>query len=86
MTSEQKVLFLESKQGQWAVRTSSRYTPGSGEVLVKVAATALNPVDWKIQAFGAIIEQFPAILGSDASGTIEELGEGVTGFAKGDRV
>ena len=59
---------------------------GSGEILVKIHATALNPVDWKIQVYNFFIEQYPAILGTDSAGTVEELGEGVTGFAKGDKV
>lgn len=86
MPSEQKALLLESKQGPFAVGTVSKYVPGPGELLVKVEATALNPVDWKIQAYGIFIEEYPTILGTDAAGLVEEIGEGVTGFTKGDRV
>ena len=63
--------------------------PGAGEVLVRTTATSVNPVDWK-QRSGAIKDrmpvEFPAILGRDVSGTVLALGEGVSGFERGDRV
>ena len=63
--------------------------PGKGEVLVRVAAAGLNPIDWKLRS-GYMKEfmplQFPAILGYDFAGVVREVGEGVTKFAVGDRV
>ncbi len=63
--------------------------PGPGEVLVKVAATSINPIDIS-QRSGAAKDrfplQFPAILGRDVSGTIVKLGEGVEGLAVGEKV
>ncbi|KAF5371295.1 hypothetical protein D9758_004249 [Tetrapyrgos nigripes] len=47
---------------------------------------SLCPVDWKMQAFGLFIEKYPAVLGCDLAGDVETVGEGVTGFNKGDRV
>jgi len=82
----QKVLYLEKKQGDWGVHDRAIPSPKAGELLVRVEATALNPVDWKIQKYGAFITEFPAIVGSDAAGIVEEVGAGVNGFAKGDRV
>ena len=62
---------------------------GKGEVLVRVAAAGLNPIDWKLRS-GVMKEfmplQFPVILGYDFSGIVREVGEGVTKFAVGDRV
>ncbi|KZT00561.1 GroES-like protein [Laetiporus sulphureus 93-53] len=84
--AQQKALLLMSKQGPFAVGTVPIPKPGPGEILVRVDATGLNPVDWKIQTYGVFIEKFPAVLGLDIAGTVEELGEGVTGFAQGDRV
>ena len=85
--TEQKALFLETPgNGEWKVRSRNIQKPGPGEVLVKIHATALNPVDWKIRAYNFFITEYPAILGSDASGTIAGLGEGVTSFAVGDQV
>ncbi|KII89451.1 hypothetical protein PLICRDRAFT_53878 [Plicaturopsis crispa FD-325 SS-3] len=86
MSSQQKALWLKSKQGAFEVGPKDIQQPGPGELLVKVLATALNPVDWKIHAFGFLIEVFPALLGTDSSGTVEAVGEGVTAFKKGDRV
>jgi NADPH:quinone reductase-like Zn-dependent oxidoreductase len=60
-----------------------------GEVLVKVAAASINPVDLR-EREGATKEwrplRFPAVLGWDVSGTVVALGEGVRDFANGDRV
>ena len=85
--AEQKALFLLEKKGQWAVGSKSIQKPAAGELLVKIHATALNPVDWKIrETYGDIITGYPAVLGTDSAGTVEEIGEGVAGFAKGDKV
>ena len=63
--------------------------PGPGEVLVRVQAVSLNPIDWKMRS-GAAKErfplEFPAILGRDVAGVVREVGEGVQGFKDGDRV
>jgi len=62
---------------------------GRGEVLVRVAASSVNPIDFKIrsgamQAYMPI--ELPAILGRDLSGIVRAVGEGVKGFVPGDRV
>jgi len=63
--------------------------PASDEVLIKVHATSVNPVDWKIRE-GQRKDKFPAklplTLGWDVSGTVEEVGEKVSAFKKGDEV
>jgi len=82
----QKAFLLESKQGKFVVDTRPIPKPGPGELLVKVLATSLNPVDWKIQKYGAFINDFPAVLGTDGAGEVQEVGEGVTTFSKGDKV
>ncbi len=61
----------------------------SGQVLVRVHAASVNPIDWKVgQGYFGLIpgQKMPCILGSDFSGVIEVLGHGVTGFAVGDEV
>ncbi len=61
--------------------------PARDEVLVKVAGVGLNPVDLKIlKGFFSTQLQFPFIPGSEFSGTVEEVGEGVNDFAVGDAV
>ena len=82
----QKALVLDAKDGKFVVDTRPVPKPGPGDILVKIQAAALNPVDWKIQKYGIIVPTLPAILGSDIAGDVEELGEGVTDFQKGDRV
>ncbi|KAF8804121.1 GroES-like protein [Phlegmacium glaucopus] len=84
--STQKALLLVVKFGNFVVDTIPVPEPGPGDILVKVKAAALNPVDWKIHKYGVLIETFPAILGAAVAGDVEELGEGVTDFKKGDRV
>lgn len=62
---------------------------GPGEVLVRVHAAGVNPIDWKIRS-GAMAKfygtDFPWIPGYDFAGIVRSLGEDVTGFAAGDRV
>ncbi|MBV5324211.1 MAG: alcohol dehydrogenase catalytic domain-containing protein, partial [Rhodospirillaceae bacterium] len=64
-------------------------TPAPGEVLIRIRATSINPVEWKIRE-GGLARLFPCcfplILGWDAAGTIAAVGEGVTSFSMGDRV
>jgi len=68
-------------------REVERPTPGPGEVLVRVVASGTNPVDAKLRADGSWAGVTPpAILGSDVSGVIEQVGPGVTDFAEGDEV
>lgn len=60
-----------------------------GHVSVRVAASSVNTVDTMIRAMGANLPfapALPAVLGMDFAGTIDAVGEGVTGFAVGDEV
>src|SRR5580700_824334 len=71
------------------VDTVDRPEPKAGEVLVRVHFARVNPIDWKIRA--GYLQQYmpiplPATPGLDAAGTVEAVGEGVTGFAAGDSV
>jgi NADPH:quinone reductase-like Zn-dependent oxidoreductase len=63
--------------------------PGAGEVLVRVAAASVNPIDFKRRA-GLTKDfypmQFPGLIGVDMSGTVVKIGAGVEGFSVGDRV
>ncbi|HEX6494316.1 MAG TPA: NADP-dependent oxidoreductase [Acidobacteriaceae bacterium] len=62
---------------------------GAGEVLVRVHATSVNPVDLKIRDGSAAKRmgvELPAILGRDLAGEVVRTGDGVTGFPKGMRV
>ncbi|HTV83208.1 MAG TPA: NADP-dependent oxidoreductase [Acidobacteriaceae bacterium] len=62
---------------------------GPREVRVRVRATSINPVDWKIRSGEArkrMPVEFPAILGRDVAGEVVDCGRSVTGFPKGMRV
>lgn len=83
---KQKALFVESKQGKLVVAERDIPKPGKHQLLVKVFTAALNPVDYKIQETGGWVEKFPAVLGVDMAGVVEELGEDVQDYAKGDKV
>lgn len=66
----------------------ARPVPEAGELLVRVRAAGVNPVDWKIrngagQRMGMTL---PIRLGGEISGTVERVGAGVTGFNVGDAV
>jgi len=66
-----------------------RPKPQAGEVLIRVHAAGVNPIDWKVRE-GHMKDfwphKFPLILGWDLSGMVEELGRGVSQFKIGDEV
>jgi NADPH2:quinone reductase len=62
-----------------------RPVPGPGQLLVRVAAAGVNFID-TYKRGGVYKVPYPFIPGSEAAGTVEEVGEGVTGFVPGDRV
>ncbi len=63
--------------------------PGPGEVLVRVAAASVNPIDYKRRA-GLTKDfypmHFPGLIGVDMAGTVVKIGPGVEGFSVGDQV
>jgi NADPH:quinone reductase-like Zn-dependent oxidoreductase len=63
-----------------------RPEPGPTEVLVRVAAAGVNPVDWKVRTHGGIPAELPFTVGWDVAGVVEEIGVGVTWLSPGDRV
>ena len=73
-TGGPEVLRLEDRE---------RPEPGDGEVLIRVSAISVNPIDWKIRS-GLRPKELPAVLGSDIAGTVEL--SRAEGFAEGDAV
>lgn len=66
-----------------------RPQPGAGQLLVKVHAAGVNPVDYKIRngAMKMVVPlPFPLVLGSELSGVVEQVGAGVSRFKPGDAV
>ncbi|MCA1326369.1 NADP-dependent oxidoreductase [Herbaspirillum sp. alder98] len=86
-----RALQLMQYGGPDAARISMIQAPvaGPGQVLVRVAAAGVNGLDWKVRE-GFVRDAFPlelpTVLGIELSGVVEEVGPGVTGFSRGDRV
>lgn len=74
---------------QIEVRDVSEPATGPGTIKVRVIATSINPIDWKLREGmkrpGMALE-LPAILGRDAAGEVVEVGSGVTRFRRGSPV
>ena len=86
-----KAMILNSYGAQAPFELGELPTPTvqPGHVTVRVAATSVNVVDTMIRQMGTdlpLSPALPAVLGMDFAGTIEAVGEGVTGFAPGDEV
>jgi NADPH:quinone reductase-like Zn-dependent oxidoreductase len=66
-----------------------RPEPGADEVLIRVYAAGVNPIDWKVRS-GYMKEMFrnrlPMILGVDMAGVVEKVGGDITGYKAGDEV
>jgi NADPH2:quinone reductase len=83
-----RAAILESFDAPFRITTMPRPTPEAGQVLVRVAASAVNPLDIKIHAGEAphARQPLPAILGIDLAGVVEAVGPDVTDFRRGDEV
>lgn len=90
MSENMKAVVISSygDNGVLQVIEVSRPVPQAGEVLVRIHAAGVNPIDWKIrsgagQRMGLVL---PIHLGGEIAGTIEQVGEGVKQFVIGDAV
>ena len=83
-----RAAILETAGAAFRVTTVSRPKPEGGQVLVRIAASAVNPLDLKIHAGEAphARQPLPAILGIDMAGVVEAVGPGATTFRRGDEV
>jgi alcohol dehydrogenase len=85
-----KALTLNGYEGLASLRFAEVATPepGPNDVLVKVKAASVNPVDTKIaRGYGGPSQRpLPHVLGRDGAGTVTKLGSAVTGFKVGDEV
>jgi NADPH2:quinone reductase len=84
-----KAVYLEETGAPSVLRFGELPTPkpGAGEVLIKVGAASLNPIDTYVRS-GMVAMPLPKpfITGSDVAGTVAEVGPGVKRFKVGDRV
>ena len=83
-----KAYALEVIDGPFRKITIPTPSPAPGEVLVKIYASGLNPLDTKIRAGKAehACQPPPAVLCMDMAGIVERVGPGVTAFRAGDEV
>ncbi len=86
-----KAIVLHQYGGPEQLRYEEAERPkyGENEVLVRVKATSVNPIDFKLRSGAAKARmplELPAILGRDLAGEVVETGRSVTGFSKGMRV
>ncbi|MBF4518323.1 zinc-dependent alcohol dehydrogenase family protein [Flavobacterium sp. ANB] len=83
-----KALFTNTYESEFVNTEIEKPAPKKGEVLIKIHASGVNPIDNKIRLglspYASPV--LPAILGTDLAGVIEEIGEGVTDFKVGDEV
>ena len=83
-----RALLLKSYNAPFTLTEIPRPVPSAGQVLVRIMASGVNPLDTKIRAGAAAHARvtLPAVLGMDLAGVVEEVGTGVTAFKPGDEV
>lgn len=86
-----KAFYCQSYGGADVMRHGELPAPtaGRGQVLVRVRAASINPLDWKIRQgdFRLLTgRRFPKVLGADVAGVVEALGPGASGLVVGQRV
>jgi NADPH:quinone reductase-like Zn-dependent oxidoreductase len=89
MTMKAIVIDRYGTSDRLQLREVERPRPSAGEVLIRVHAAGVNPIDWKVRRGllrPVLWLRFPIILGSDVAGVVEEVGPGVTRFRPGDPV
>jgi NADPH2:quinone reductase len=88
VSNTMQAAVLDGPGAPFRIVPVARPTPGPGEVLVRIKASAVNPLDLKIRAGQAAHarQSLPAILGIDLAGVVEAVGSGVTAFRRGDEV
>lgn len=87
MAPENRAAWLVRKQDAVQVVNDAPYNkPEADEIVIQTKAAAINPADVVLQKVGIIIDTYPAILGCDVAGVVEEVGTGIADFRVGDRV
>src|SRR5215469_3479603 len=83
-----KAWLVETYGGEFRKVDLPRPTLAKNQVLVRISASGVNPLDTKIRAGKAAHakQPLPAVLGLDMAGTVEEVSPGVTAFHPGDEV
>ncbi|KAH8174829.1 zinc-binding dehydrogenase domain-containing protein [Sarocladium implicatum] len=77
---------IRTPKSQTSIVTRTLSALGPKEVGIKITATAINPVDWKMRDYDIFLKEYPAVLGSDAAGVVAAIGSDINDFKVGDRV
>ncbi len=87
-STSMKAVVLENYSAPFRLTDVARPVPRAGQVLVRIMASGVNPLDLKIRAGAAehARHALPAILGIDLAGVVDAVGPGVTTFRVGDEV
>ena len=84
-----RAITIDAYQTQPHLHEMPRPQPGEGEILIRLHAAGVNPMDWKARD-GTYQQwwpaEFPAVLGFDGAGVVEQVGPGVSAFQPGDAV
>ena len=78
--------LTEIKDATHVVSKAPYNKPEADEIFIKTKAVAIDPADVRIQKTSILIDTYPAILGYDVAGLVEEVGSTITDFQPGDRV
>jgi NADPH:quinone reductase len=83
-----RALIVDAANAPFRLTEMPKPVAGAGQILIRIKASGVNPLDAKIRSgnAGHARQPLPAVLGMDLAGIVEALGEGVTGFKVGDQV
>jgi NADPH:quinone reductase-like Zn-dependent oxidoreductase len=79
-----RAVVVERRGDPGTLRDVPTPVAGNGELLVRIRAAGVNPIDWKARDAG--YREIPYVLGQDFAGVVDAVGTGVTAFSRGDRV
>src|SRR5438270_827168 len=84
-----RAIAIDAYKTQPHLQEVPRPQPGEGEILIRLHAAGVNPMDWRARD-GTYQQwwpaEFPAVLGFDGAGVVEQVGAGVSAFQPGDAV
>ncbi|KAH8898521.1 NADPH quinone reductase [Thozetella sp. PMI_491] len=83
---QNRAAWLTAPATPFAVQEAAYPSPLSHEIVIRSAAVAINPVDWKVQYGSTFPITYPHILGEDVAGEVVEVGDAVDSIKVGDRV
>jgi NADPH:quinone reductase-like Zn-dependent oxidoreductase len=78
--------WIKAPKAPLSVEPAPKAKASLGEVVIKNAFVAINPVDWKIQEYAPPSQKYPDILGRDVAGEIVAVGGDITRLKVGQRV